>query len=82
MSDYKKLLHEKSVRSALVKRDVSALELNNIVAKLKGLTDRPFNSRIFNNLMKEFDRTLTDLKQDNHIFVQHIMYAGTQASKD
>ena len=43
MSDYKKLLHEKSVRSALVKRDASALELNNIAAKLKGLKDKPFN---------------------------------------
>ena len=82
MSEYKKLLHEKSARSALVKRDASALELNNVAAKLKGFTNRPFNSRIFNNLMKEFDRTLADFKQDNHIFVQHIMYAGTQASKD
>ena len=82
MSDYKKLLHEKSVRSALVKRDASALELNNISLKLKGLLNKPFNSRIFNNIMKEFDRTLGDLKQDNHMFVQHVMYAGTHASKD
>ena len=81
-SEYKKLLHEKSVRSALVKRDASALNINNLADKLKGLKDKPFNPRIFNNFMKEFDRTLADLKQDNHIFVQHIMYAGTQASKD
>ena len=81
-SEYKKLLHEKSVRSALVKRDASALNINNLADKLKGLKDKPFNPRIFNNYMKEFDRTLADLKQDNHIFVQHIMYAGTQASKD
>ena len=82
MSDYKKLLHEKSVRSALVKRDASALDVNNLAEELKKLKDKPFNARIFNNLMKEFDSTLSDLKQDNHMFVQHIMYAGTHASKD
>ena len=30
MSDYKKILHEKSVRSALVKRDASALTMNDL----------------------------------------------------
>ena len=62
-SEYKKLLHEKSVRSALVKRDASALNINNLADKLKGLKDKPFNPRIFNNFMKEFIRMLADLKQ-------------------
>ena len=82
MSDYKKILHEKSVRSALVKRDASALTMNNVTDELKRLKEKPFNPRIFKNLMKDFDSTLEELKQDNHMFVQHIMYAGTQASKD
>ena len=82
MSDYKKLLHEKSVRSALVKRNASALDMNYLADELKRLKDKPFNARIFKNLMKEFDSKLSDLKQDNHMFVQHIMYAATHASKD
>ena len=82
MSEYKKLLHEKSVRSALVKRDASALNMNNLADELKRLKEKPFNPHIFKNLMKDFDSTLKELKQDNHMFVQHIMYAGTQASKD
>ena len=81
-SEYKKLLHEKSVRSALVKRDASALNINNLADDLKALKQKPFNARILKNLMKEFDKTLEDLKDDNHMFVQHIMYAGTNASKD
>ena len=38
-TDYRKLLHEKSVRSALVKCNTSALDLNNITGKLKGLKE-------------------------------------------
>ena len=82
MSDYKKLLLEKSVRSALVKRNASALDINSLADELKKLKEKPFNARIFKNLTKEFDSKLSDLKQDNHMFVQHIMYASTHASKD
>ena len=80
-SEYKKLLHEKSVRSALVKRDASALNINNLADDLKALKEKPFNARVFKNLMKEFDKTLEDLKDDNHMFVQHIMYAGHMHQK-
>ena len=68
-SEYKKLLHEKSVRSALVKRDASALNINNLADDLKALKEKPFNARILKNLMKEFDKKLEELKLDNHMFV-------------
>ena len=72
-SEYRKLLHEKSVRSALVKRDTSALEFTNKVNKLSGLKDKPFNACIFNNLTKQLDNALSELNKDNHVFVQHII---------
>ena len=56
-SEYRKLLHKKSVRSALVKRDASALNMNNLAEDLKALKGKPFNTRIFKNVMKEFDKT-------------------------
>ena len=60
-SECKKLLHEKSVRSALVKRDAFALNMNNLADDLKALKEKPFNAHIFKNLMKEFGKTLEEL---------------------
>ena len=82
MSSYKSCLEAKSIKAALIKRNVSVMELSNAVGKIKLLSTSNPNLRQFALIDKELEANLEQLKSDNHLFVQHILHANATLSSD